>query len=162
MLKYALFSHPWRSLGFDGKAKDDLRNRGAKLHRGLMSYVGWWRPVDGRKVPIGLRDRLDVSFVNWAAPCFAADKSGLGSEVCALSEMVGHVSSPRDFFAPPDVSGPGMAGLRNCESPFTHLQTQKAIAEGYCVPHFLRTQQAFGRRELNDAYTLPGVGNTVG
>ena len=113
-------------------------------------------------MPIGLRDRLDVSVGNWAAQCFAVDKSGLGGEVCALSEMAEHMSLPKDFFAPSDVLGPGMVGLRNCGSPSAHLETQKAIAEGYRVPHFLSTQQASGRGELNDAYTLPGVGNTVG
>ena len=93
-------------------------------------------------MPAGLRDRLDISVVNWAAPCFAVGKSGLCGEVCALSEMVEHMSLLRDFFAPSDGLGPGMVGLKNCESPFIHLKTQETIAEGYSVRHFLSTQRA--------------------
>ena len=80
MLKYA--SPP---LGGGGKATDDLRYRGERAHCGSMSLVGWaeaacgrkesadWVPVDGRKVPIGLRDRHHVVDIYGSAPCLVMD-----------------------------------------------------------------------------------------
>ena len=110
-------------------------------------------------MPFGLRGRFDVSIVNWAAPCSAGDKSGLGGEVCALSEMADRMSLLRDFFAPLEGLGPGMAGLKNCESLLARRSTKKMIAEGYRVRHFLSIQQALEQGELHNAYWLPGVGN---
>ena len=39
-LRYKLSSHPRKSLGFEGKTKDNLCNRGEKLHCGALSVVG--------------------------------------------------------------------------------------------------------------------------
>ena len=62
-------------------------------------------------------------------------KSGLGGEVYAPSEMVGHVSLFRDFYGTFDGLNPGMAGLEDCESLLTHPKTKEPVAEKYLVRH---------------------------
>ena len=62
-------------------------------------------------------------------------RSSLGGEVTALSEMVGHTSVLRYFYAPLEVSDPGMAGLGDCGSLFAHLMTRKMITEGFLARH---------------------------
>ena len=37
---------------------------------------------------------------------------------------------------------PGVAGLGDCESLFTHLKAKRVVAEEYLVRHFLSIQQA--------------------
>ena len=67
-LKHASPSHPWRTPGGVGKAKDNLCNRGEEMH------CGWTSGADeGRRVLIGMRYRTDVVVVNRAVPCFAMD-----------------------------------------------------------------------------------------
>ena len=70
--------HPRKSLEFKGKAKDDLCNGGRELNGGTSSLGGWSDaafsgPVDGRQVPIGICDWLDVAVAIWAAPRSAMD-----------------------------------------------------------------------------------------
>ena len=52
-----------------------------------------------------------------------------------------------------------LAGLKDCETLFTHLQNKKLIAGKFPVRHFLATQQAIGLEELGNVYWLPGLGN---
>ena len=85
MLKYLSPSRPWKTPGSGGKAGDDLCYRGEETDCGSMCLVGWadaafgrkesadWEPVDGRKVPIGLRDRHDVVDIYGSAPCLVMD-----------------------------------------------------------------------------------------
>ena len=61
VLKYASPSHLWRRLGFEGKAKYDLRRRREKLRCGTSRLVGrpdaaYGNQVDGRQVPNGICD----------------------------------------------------------------------------------------------------------
>ena len=51
--------------------------------------------------------------------------SSLGGDVYALSEMVDHMSSLRNYYGPFDGMGPEMAGLEDCERLFTHSKTTK-------------------------------------
>ena len=56
-------------------------------------------------------------------------------------------------------ANPGLAGLEDCESLFTHLKTRRMIAEKYLVRHFSSTQQFLGEGDLDDEYWLPATGN---
>ena len=77
VLKYALPSDPWKSVGLEGKAKNNLRKGGEVALRNVVfsGMVGRrvWGPVDGNKVPIRIRDRPGAVAVYWAAPCFGVD-----------------------------------------------------------------------------------------
>ena len=65
----------------------------------------------------------------------------------------------REFYAPSSRISPGLVGVEDCESLFTHLENRKMVAEKYLVRRFLSTQQFIEGGELNNAYWLPGVGN---
>ena len=75
--KYASSSRPWETVDGGGRSKDDLRNRGGEVQCGSMPLVGWsdasFEPVDARKVPIGLCDRLNVVDIDGSVLCFAVD-----------------------------------------------------------------------------------------
>ena len=62
------------------------------------------------------------------------------------------MSQPRDFYAPLEGLGPGMAGAEDCENLSTRLKTKKMIAGKYLARHFLSIQQFLGQGELDDAY----------
>ena len=72
-------------------------------------------------------------------------KRGPGGEVCAVGEMVDHMSLSRGFYAPFEGLGPGMAGLEDSGMSFTRLRTKKKIAEKYSAPPPLGIQQALRR-----------------
>ena len=69
-------------------------------------------------------------------------ESSLGGEVYAPREMVGHTSLLRHLYASSEGSDPGMAGVADCESPFTQLETEEMGAENYSVRHLRGIQQA--------------------
>ena len=52
-----------------------------------------------------------------------------------------------------------MIGFEDCESLFTHLKKEKAIAGKYMARHFLGIQKSRGAGELGIVYRLPGLGN---
>ena len=98
-------------------------------------------------MPIGLCDRIHVVDTGGSASHFALGiefarkmvKSSLGSEVYALSEMVDRILLLRDFYWP--------------------FKTERMIAEGYSVHHFLSIRQALDEGDLGNAYWLPGAEN---
>ena len=49
--------------------------------------------------------------------------------------MVDHMSLLRDFFAPFEGLGPGMASLEDCEGQFTDMKAGKMTTEEYLVRH---------------------------
>ena len=51
---------------------------------------------------------------------------------------------------------PGLVGLEDCESLFTHLKNRKAFAGKSLARHFLAIQRAIELKELDKAYWLPG------
>ena len=58
--------------------------------------------------------------------------------------MVGFVAFLREVRAPFLDLLPGMAGLGNCGSRFTRLNTKRAVAEKYLARRFLGTLRASG------------------
>ena len=84
-------------------------------------------------------------------------KSSPGSEVYALSEMVDHMLLLVDTFGPFEGSNPGVVGLEDCESLFTHPKTKKMVAEKCLVRRFLSIQEALEEGDLENAYWLPGT-----
>ena len=65
----------------------------------------------------------------------------------------------REFFTLFVGVSPGMVGLEDCESLFSHLRTKKMITEKYLVRHFLSIQQSRDNNELDNIYWLPGTEN---
>ena len=68
--KSAPSSHPWKALG-----RSDKRRTGTLRRNDLSGKVRCclWGPVNGRKVPIGVCDRLHVVDFEGPASHFAAD-----------------------------------------------------------------------------------------
>ena len=87
-------------------------------------------------------------------------KSSLGGEVYAFSEMLDHMSMLREFYGHFAGPKPGMIGLEDCESLFTHLKKSKSITEKFLVRHFASIQQALEEKELNNVFWIPGKENT--
>ena len=73
--------------------------------------------------------------------------------------MVDHMALIREFYTPFVGLSPGMVGLEDCESLFSHFRTKKMITEKYLVRHFLSIQQSLENKELDNIYWLPGTGN---
>ena len=69
-------------------------------------------------------------------------KSSLGGEVDAFSEMLSHMSMLREFYGRFSDLRPGVVGMEDCESLFTHLKKNKLVTEKFLVRHFLAIQQA--------------------
>ena len=152
VLQYATSSRPWRNLGFARKADSDMRNRGEELHCVAMSLVGWsdvGYGVQSTEVRSRLGSMIGLTPSPLTGPCHMLQrtstftrklvKSCLGGEVYALSGTVYHMSPLRDFYVPFEGLAPAMAGLEDCESLLTSLETKKMVAEGYSARHFLRT-----------------------
>ena len=89
-------------------------------------------------------------------------KNSLGGEVYALSDMVAQMLSLEDLYGPFECVKPGVAGLEDCGSLFTSLETKNMIAETYLVRHRAIIQQALGEGDLENVYWLPGTGNPAG
>ena len=77
-------------------------------------------------------------------------KSSLGGEVYASSEMIDHMALLREFYAPFSHISPGLVGMEDCESLFTHLEKKKTVTEKYLVRHFLSIQQFLDEGELEN------------
>ena len=60
-------------------------------------------------------------------------RSSLGGEVYAFSEMLDHTSTIREFYRHCTELYPGIAGMEDCESLFTHLKKNKLVAEKFLV-----------------------------
>ena len=86
----------------------------------------------------------------------------LGGEVCAVGEMVGHMSLLRDLHGPFGGLNLGKVELEDCESLFTHLQTKKTIAEKYLARRFLSIQHALEGGALDNVFWVLGAGNPAG
>ena len=55
----------------------------------------------------------------------------------AFSEMLDHMTLLKEFYSPFSRISPGLVGMEDCESLFTHLKNRKMITEKYLVRHFL-------------------------
>ena len=80
-------------------------------------------------------------------------------EVYAFSEMIDHMALIREFYAPFVGLSPGMVGMEDCESLFSHLRNKKMVTEKYLIRHFLSIQQALEDGDLENVYWLPGTEN---
>ena len=155
VLKYAPAPHPLiQARGdFDGR----MRARGEKcvvvqwlLRDGLMRRMvtSILRADAGVALQVGL-----LSPTN-SGPCRIPQRASVftrklvriisGGEVSALSEKIDRVACLRDFYAPFTGASPGMFGLEDCESLFSHLRNSKAVAGKCPVRHFPNTQEALG------------------
>ena len=65
----------------------------------------------------------------------------------------------REFYAPVIRMSPGLVGMEDCESLFTHLKNKKMVTEKYLVRHFLSIQQFIEEGDLDNAYWPPGTEN---
>ena len=92
------------------------------------------------------------SLANWSRVVW-------GGKVYAFSEMIDHMALLREFYAPFAHISPGLVGMGDCESLFTHLKNKKMITEKYLVRHLLSIQQFIDEGELENVYWIPGVGN---
>ena len=88
-------------------------------------------------------------------------KSGFGTEIYAFIETMDHVALMREFFVSLVDTPPGIASPGNCESPFTHLSTGRAIDKKYLAQHFTGIQQPSGNGRPGNAYQLRGPENPV-
>ena len=86
-------------------------------------------------------------------------KSSLGGEVYACSKMLGRMPMLRKFNGRFLDLPPGIAGLEDCESLFTHLEKKKMIAEKFSVRRFVAMQQALAIQVLGNVYWIPGREN---
>ena len=86
-------------------------------------------------------------------------KSSLGGEVYAFSEMLDYMAMLREFYGNFSGLRPGLVGLEDCESLFTHLKKSKMVTEKFLARHFLSIQQALEQKELDNVYWIPGKGN---
>ena len=137
-----------------------------------MTLVGWSDAAYGDTSCLG-RSRLGyiigIISSNLCGPCHIIQwtsrftrktvKSSLGGEIYAFSEMLDHMSMPREFYGHFAGLFPGLVGLEDCESLFTHLKKCKMIAEKFLVRHFLSNRQAIEEQELGDVYWIPGKEN---
>ena len=83
----------------------------------------------------------------------------LGGSVYASSEILAHMALAREFYDPIADLLPGMAGLGDCESLFTHRRAERATAEKLAAQHFLGIRQAFSAGGLDNAHRRPGAEN---
>ena len=65
----------------------------------------------------------------------------------------------REFYAPISRLSPGLVGMEDCESLFTHLKNSKMITGKYLVRHSPRIQQFIEEGDLDNVYWIPGTGN---
>ena len=72
--------------------------------------------------------------------------SSLGGEAFSFSEMIHHVSPLREFSEPSLDISPGMAGLEDFGSLFTHLGTERT----FLVHHFSGAKEDSGNNELGN------------
>ena len=98
-----------------------------------------------------LRDQRFRKFV-WKSA-----RSSLGGEASAFREMVARASLLREFYEPFVDMSPGIVGVEDCESLFTHLRRKDTVAEKYMVRHFLGIQRSLESGELKNGYWHPGT-----
>ena len=104
VLKYASPSHPWKILGRGDRARQDLRNRGEKVHSGSRPLVGLSDAASGGHSTEGrcrLGCAIGLTSSTLRGPCHILQrtskcnrnlvKSSPGGEVCTLSEKLDHM-----------------------------------------------------------------------
>ena len=143
------------------------------MHSGTMSIVGWSDAAYGDLTKTGkcrLGYLIGLMSSALSGPCHVIQwtskftrklvKSSLGGEVYAFSEMLDHMTLLRGFYEPFAKASPGMVGMVDCESLFTHLKNRKMITEKYLVRHFLSIQQCLEEENnLDNVFWLPGTEN---
>ena len=73
--------------------------------------------------------------------------------------MLDHMTLLREFYSPFSRIAPGLVGMEDCESLFTHLKNRKMVTGKYLVRHFLSIQQSLEEGELENVYWIPGTEN---
>ena len=114
------------------------------MHGGTLSRVGWSDAAYGdlsQNGKGGLGYLIRITSSSPSGPCHISQwatkftrklvKSGLGGEVYAFSEMIDHMALLREFHAPCSRISPGMVGMEDCESLFTHLKNREMVTEKF-------------------------------
>ena len=83
-------------------------------------------------------------------------------EVYAFSEMVDHLSLPREPYGPFVDMSPGAAGIESRENSFTRPRGRRPITEEYSARHSQGARQALGGNELPNVYCLSDTENPAG
>ena len=112
------------------------------MHGGTLSLVGWSDAAYGDLSQNGrcrLGYLIGIMSSSLSGPCHVLQwtskftrklvKSSLGGEVYAFSELIDHMALPREFYAPFSRMSPGVAGMEDCESLFTHMKNKKMVTE---------------------------------
>ena len=163
VLKYASSTFPLIPAGIGSKGRP--RSNGERLHSGTLSLVGWSDAAYGDLSQNGkcrLGYLIGIMSSSLSGPRHVLQwtskftrklvKSSLGGEVYAFSETIDHVALLREFYAPFSRLSPGLVGMGDCESLFTHLKNKKMVTEKYLVRHFLSIQQFIEEGDLDNAY----------
>ena len=151
VLKNASSSFPLSPAGIDTMGRS--RSNGERVHGGTLSLVGW---SDAAYGDLSQRGRYRSGYLiaimssSLSGSCHVLQwtsnftrklvESSQGGEVYAFSEMIDHMALLREFYAPFSLMPPGLVGMEDCESLFTHLKNKKMVTEKYLVRHFLSIQ----------------------
>ena len=118
----------WRRIG--GR---EMRQRSEAIHSETMTSIGWSDAAYGDQPTMGERCmgyviglmsstlRGPRQITKWTSKLTRRlDESSLGGEVYAFSEMIDHVSMLREFYGHFIDLTPGVVGMEDGESLFTH------------------------------------------
>ena len=157
------------------RRRNNERHCKEKIHGNTMTLAGRPDAAYGDQSSLGKRRLsyvIGLTSPNPCGPCHLIQltskftrklaKSSLGGEVYAFSEMVDHMSMPREFYGHFTDLYSGMAGMEDCESLFTHLKKNKLVAGKFLVRRFLAIQQAIELQESDNVYWIPGKENPAG
>ena len=79
----------------------------------------------------------------------------------APNEIMNRAALLQGFYAPFAGSSPGVVGLEDCESRYTHLKERSMITEKNLARHYTSTQTTLEREELGNALWLPRPENST-
>ena len=82
------------------------------------------------------------------------DERSLAREVYPPSDKIDRLAFLRELYALSGDVSPGAIGAEDCESRFTHIRDNEAIAGEYPACRFLGIQQASGDNGLGNVYRL--------
>ena len=173
--KDASSSHPWRAPGRGDGVQRKLWKRGERVLCDSMTLAGWRDAAYGGQSAagegrvgyvIGLMSSTSKGPCNilQRTPEFTRkiEKSSLGGQVNAGSEMMDRVLSLEEFYGLFGGAIHGAAGLEDCESLLTHLRTKKTITGKYLVRHLSSIQQSSEECDQENANWLPGAETPAG
>ena len=73
--------------------------------------------------------------------------------------MLDHMPTFREIYGHFFDLAPGMVGLEDYESLFTHRRNKKIVAEKFLVRHLLAIRHTLKLQASDSVYWIPGLGN---